>query len=159
MAQWFAAPGSEFSDDDAAVLGQRFIALADEERLTPEQVVEDARPESSPTHKFFEWNDAVAADKYRLGQAGHFLRNVCFVPAPQREPIRAEQFITVAASTRAESRPRVTALSPIEHARRELQAWQSRYQTVPEMGPIVALIQSALALLEERDRVALAGHS
>jgi hypothetical protein len=154
--QFFAAPGAEFSDDDAAVLGTRFIKLAQEERLTPEQVVEDARPKDSPTHRYFEWDDAIAAGKYRLSQAGHLLRNVCVVPAPHREPMRAEQFMTVRAVTHGEaSGPRVASMSPVEHARRELEAWRARYAPVPELQPIVALIIDALARLGESEGVAL----
>ncbi len=149
--QFFAAPGSEFTDDDAAVLGQQFIELAQQEDLTPEKVVETARPPESPTHRYFEWNDAVAAEKYRLHQAGHYLRNVCVVPATHRLPIRAEQFITVKASTRQGTHRQAFTMSPAEHARRELLAWRSRYHSVTELLPVVELVEEAIERLEEYD--------
>ena len=37
--------------------------------LTPQTLLDFSRDESSPTHCEFEWNDSVAANKYRLKQA------------------------------------------------------------------------------------------
>lgn len=45
-------------------------------RLTPALVLEDARNEAHPLHDRFEWNDSVAADKYREQQAHELIRSV-----------------------------------------------------------------------------------
>lgn len=37
--------------------------------LKAEQVVEAARPEDSPLHEYFDWDDAAAAHQHRLNQA------------------------------------------------------------------------------------------
>ena len=37
--------------------------------LTPDIVLEAARPETSPLHKHFEWDDSVAAEAWRKDQA------------------------------------------------------------------------------------------
>lgn len=42
-------------------------------RLTPEQVVEQARDPESPGHGFFEWDDDKAAHKHRIEQARELL--------------------------------------------------------------------------------------
>jgi hypothetical protein len=47
----------------------RLAKLAGDGRLTPDQVVKDARKETSPLHGEFEWDDSVAAHKYRIEQA------------------------------------------------------------------------------------------
>ena len=44
--------------------------------LTPQIVVDEARPVDSPLHSRFEWDDAVAGEKYRLTQASQLIR-VC----------------------------------------------------------------------------------
>ena len=44
--------------------------------LTPEIVVDEARPEDSPLHSRFEWDDDIAAEKYRRVQAAHIIRSV-----------------------------------------------------------------------------------
>lgn len=44
--------------------------------LTPDDVVMDARDESSPLHAFFTWDDTEAAHQFRLDQARTLIRNV-----------------------------------------------------------------------------------
>lgn len=44
--------------------------------LTPETVVEAARPESHPLHSRFEWDDSVAGHEYRKVQAAELIRSV-----------------------------------------------------------------------------------
>lgn len=46
-------------------------ALADENGgiLTPEIVLDAARPEDAPLHTYFEWDDSIAGERYRLRQA------------------------------------------------------------------------------------------
>lgn len=45
-------------------------------QLTPHNVVEAASAEDHPLHDRFEWNDDVAAHKYRLSQARQLIRVV-----------------------------------------------------------------------------------
>lgn len=44
--------------------------------LTPRVVVEEARPEAHPLHGRFEWDDSVAAERWREGQAHELIRSV-----------------------------------------------------------------------------------
>ena len=46
------------------------------ERLTPQLVVDTARDEAHPLHERFEWNDKVAGEAYRLDQARRLIRSV-----------------------------------------------------------------------------------
>lgn len=45
-------------------------------RLTASAVVDAARDEESPLHARFEWNDGVAAERWRLEQARELIRGV-----------------------------------------------------------------------------------
>jgi len=49
------------------------IAAKHDGILEPADVVDAARSESSPLHSKFEWDDSVAAEKYRLYQARQLL--------------------------------------------------------------------------------------
>lgn len=61
--------------------------------LLPETVVDAARPENSPLHSSFEWNNGRAAEKYRIWQARKLLR-VCVETIPQsKEPV--EVFVSL----------------------------------------------------------------
>ena len=42
--------------------------------LLPETVVDSARDPKSPLHKHFDWDNTIAAEKWRLEQAGKLLR-------------------------------------------------------------------------------------
>lgn len=52
------------------------MANAQDQLLKPEAVVDAARPRSSPLHGYFTWNNAEAADQWRLVQARALLRSV-----------------------------------------------------------------------------------
>jgi len=45
-------------------------------RLTAAEVVAAARPQTSPLHAYFLWNDTVAAGRWRLVQARELIRTV-----------------------------------------------------------------------------------
>lgn len=45
-------------------------------RLTPEAVVDAARPHDSPLHGRFEWDDSIAGEAYRRQQAHELIRSV-----------------------------------------------------------------------------------
>ena len=52
-------------------------ALYDEHKaLTPELVVDAARPEDSLIHDQFEWDDQVAGEQHRLSQARRLIRTI-----------------------------------------------------------------------------------
>lgn len=44
--------------------------------LTPQHVVDDARPETSELHHRFEWDDELAGEAYRRTQAAELIRSV-----------------------------------------------------------------------------------
>lgn len=57
--------------------------VADEignDKITPQEMIEKARNEQSELHKCFEWNDTIAAGKYRLQQARNVLAMLVFKP-------------------------------------------------------------------------------
>lgn len=60
----------------AEVAGAVMQKLESEGRLTPANLVEEARPEDSPMHKAFEWDDAKAAENYRKQQATQMIRAI-----------------------------------------------------------------------------------
>ena len=64
--------------------------------LTPALVVEAARDESHPLHTRFEWNDTVAAEKYRLVQGSQIIRSCKVVIENQEEsePIWVRAFVS-----------------------------------------------------------------
>ena len=45
-------------------------------KLTKEAFLEESRPVDSPTHSCFEWDDGIAAEKFRLEQARHTINDI-----------------------------------------------------------------------------------
>lgn len=62
----------------AAAVLQELEALRKKEggKLLPESIVERAKSTRSPLHKFFEWDDTEAAQKYRVFQARNLIREI-----------------------------------------------------------------------------------
>lgn len=65
-AKWKEGYGF-FNKADANKVAQEIRSIG--ENATTQQIVDKARDESTELHKCFEWDDAVAGEKYRLVQA------------------------------------------------------------------------------------------
>jgi len=63
------------------------IASANDGRLTPDLVVEDAQNPDSPLHELFEWNDGVAGHKYRIEQARQVITSVRVVITTEHKSV------------------------------------------------------------------------
>lgn len=62
--------------------------------LKVEDVLEEARDESSPLHKHFEWDDSEAADQYRRQQARSLIQR-CKVVLIDTQPIEIRAFVSL----------------------------------------------------------------
>ncbi len=62
-------------------------------KLTPASVVSDASDPASPLHSCFEWDDSVAAHKYRLEQARVLIRSVKCVSVIDHRRISAVAYV------------------------------------------------------------------
>ncbi|MES3028481.1 MAG: hypothetical protein V4820_11585 [Pseudomonadota bacterium] len=70
-------PGSRIRID-AQKAGAELSLIEKETKssLTPEAVLDRARTSNSTLHDHFEWDDGIAAEKHRLGQAGELIRSI-----------------------------------------------------------------------------------
>lgn len=63
--------------------------------LTPAMVVLEARSEFAPLHPHFEWNDGIAADKYRVEQARYLIRSVLVTYERNEKPQTVRAFASI----------------------------------------------------------------
>lgn len=63
--------------------------------IHPEDVVDAARPDTSPLHPHFEWDDSVAAEKHRVWQARQLIRNVHVTVETPDGPTRVRALLNV----------------------------------------------------------------
>ena len=119
-------------------------------RIEPSAVVEESRDTSSPLHPCFEWDDAVAAEKYREDQARLVIRSIVTVSdnstEKQQQPVRA--FVRV----QEDYKPITVVLNDEEQmeellrsALLELSAFRKKYQALAALRPVFAAIESISA--------------
>lgn len=73
---------------DPESVAQEFVRIERAGPLTAKSVVDAARKDSSPLHECFTWDDSLAAERYRLAEAGELIRSVQVV-YPSQPEIRA----------------------------------------------------------------------
>ena len=62
-------PGYHSNGGDAQKTGEILAKMEENGQLTAANVVKKARPEKSPLHCYFTWDDKVAAEKFREQEA------------------------------------------------------------------------------------------
>lgn len=75
--------GYGFFKADAQKVADEILTIGDE--VTPAQILEKARDNSTELHKCFEWDDSIAAERYRLSQAGQVLRLLVIKETPKSQ--------------------------------------------------------------------------
>ena len=115
-------------------------------KVTPQEVLEKARDENSELHKCFEWNDSVAAEKYRLQQARSIIINLVYEPKrKQEEPVRCFQ-ITNEKSTYQPTKQFLVQeneyQSLLARAKAELESFKRRYANLTELESVFEAIEN-----------------
>ena len=147
--------GSRLTDEQVARYGPRLDALSAKGggQLTAAAVLKDARSKRSPLHDFFQWDDAAAAEQFRLRQAAYLLRSITIeVTKDDRPPIRVRAFYHIdpdeeegghyaplaVVVDRPEYREQLLA-----RAVKELREMRRRYRMLQELDRIWAAIEEA----------------
>lgn len=131
----------------AQVAGEVCAELEDAGNLTPQALVDASRPEDAPLHAAFEWDDAIAAERYRETQAGYIIRSIEVTSEEIKEPTRAFVSITARRATPYASIEHVMARSDsrailLDQARMELEAFKRKYQQLTELAGVFAAIDA-----------------
>ena len=133
---------------DAQVAGNEFERLYKENgRLAPKDVVDASRDENAPLHGCFEWNDSIAAEKYRENQAGNIIR--CLVKIEQKdkqsEPIQARAFVHV----QQEYHPIEVVVKCTDmyaelmaNAERDMNAFTQKYDMLTQLKPVITVMKA-----------------
>lgn len=117
----------------------------DKGQLKPADVVDKSRPESAPLHPCFEWDDEVAAEKYREVQAGTLIRSITVVhETPTHEPVEVRAFVKpletyAPIEVVINSEEQMSAL--LRSALAELKAFEKKYATLKQLSPVFDAIE------------------
>lgn len=119
--------------------------------VTRETFLESARPADSPMHSLFEWNDTVAAEKYRLHQANVIIASIrVTVTEEERPPVTLRGFVQdrkvspgylniERALSEEDKRARV-----LEQAKKELSWFVEKYKAFSELADVISAITEYL---------------
>lgn len=117
-----------------------------ENSITPQEVLEKAKDENSELHKCFEWNNDVAAEKYRLEQARKIIINLVYVPKKKEEQkVRCFQITSekhVYQPTKHFLVQENEYQSLLKRAKAELENFKKRYATLSELETVFEAIES-----------------
>lgn len=127
-------------------------------------LIEKARPEDSPIHHKFTWNDAVAGEKYRRYQAAYYIRAFDFQYIDERgnksPKVRWLPTIELVKGTHGKRAPIAMsdALSNqraidslVETALREMQSWVRRYESLESVAKLAPIFQAARKALKQHE--------
>lgn len=116
-----------------------YVEMLDLENITPQAVIERARDENSELHKCFEWNDDVAAEKYRTIQAGNVIRMLYIEPKSEDSPpvrVLSRTSDTVYQPTRTFLTNTTEYEYLLKRALSELESFRKKYETLSELEQV-----------------------
>lgn len=135
------AEGSRMTGD-AELAAKVCDELEEKGTFSAETLVDVSRDENAPLHDMFEWNDTIAAEKYRIEQAKKIIRSIVVVY--DDKPITHKAYSSTGpkaymstAKAVKESRTREILLNA---AKAELLAFKRKYQTLTELAEVFAAI-------------------
>lgn len=134
----------------AAVAAEVMDMLAEENRLNTKELVDVSRPEDAPLHCEFEWDDSIAAEKYREEQAGALIRHLTVRIEENNLEFSTRQYFMVQKEVNTYEPITVilkdedkTAML-LDQAKRELQAFKAKYAGLKELAAVISAIDSVV---------------
>jgi hypothetical protein len=141
---------------DPQVIGDRLemIRVKRGGRLTAQDVLADGTRKTSPLHDHFEWRDSVAAERYRLSQAGYLIRAVVVAADSDGEPFTPVRAFVAVSDDDTENGPQrfthicqamrdeATCEDVISRAKADLDAWRARYAALRAFADVFAAIDA-----------------
>lgn len=135
----------------ASSVGKQLEKIAKEHgTVTPEQVIESAKPKNSVLHPHFEWNDKKAGAEFRKSQAGHLIRCIRVISHfDGNEPKRAFIHVRVKGSRKGQYHPREEVISRKELADAAIKECVSQLWGIRKRFEEVRALQSVFNAIDE----------
>jgi hypothetical protein len=160
MIYEFRGPGAP-KDIPAHQVGAELTRIYERDGgITPATVVDEARPPMALLHDAFEWDDSVAAERYREAQARQIVRSVVLVSEPEKREsapiVRAFVSLSAPKPGAAQARiykPTLDALNDPAEAddvkrrlRHELLALRRRYMDLLDVSDMIQAVHEVMAV-------------
>jgi len=144
--QKFSSKSPMISDKDANIIGG-YIQNQFNGNVTPEELLKSAKKKKSVIHKYFDWDDTSAANKYRRSQAYRILNSIVVVV--EDIPVKAfhNVFVKEERSNRFinvnEARKNNELWEQVvQQALDEIILWKEKYKDYVQLAPIVSAIEA-----------------
>ena len=143
------------------VVGERFELLKKENGLlSPQIIVDDARPIEAPLHPCFEWEDKIAAEEYRKQQAGKMLRHLIIVIKKNKTDLQTRAYVNIKTEEGRGYIPINIVLSQpdlkeqlLETALKDIEIWQNKYNTLKELSSLYEVINKEKRYIKEKYKI------
>ena len=140
-----------YKDVDPQKVAGEILSISDADgRVTPEDMVNAARNGCEELHKCFEWDDAVAGEKYREFQARQILHNLVIDYKDEVKKNEVETRFFYSTGYSEGYKPLEIILRNedeyeklLEMARKELRAFKAKYMCLSELKPIMDAIAAS----------------
>lgn len=136
------------------VAGKVFEELQNSETgLTAKSLVDASRDESAPLHNEFEWDDTIAAEKYREEQATCMIRHLVIVRTDIEEVRRVnDRAFVFTGSQKTGYVPLKEALvnkqwreNLLKSAHRDMQYFVNKYERLEELANVIVQMKQILS--------------
>lgn len=133
---------------NAQVAGETMEMIEERDgQVTKEALLEEARPEDSPMHPAFEWDDGIAAEKYRLSQARHIINDIVVTieKTGEDEQTKAPGFVNVVLGKENNAKYRNVEVAIndnemknalLKNAMWELRQFEKKYRMLKELSGV-----------------------
>lgn len=134
---------------DAQTAGEELQRIyEDRGELSPAHIVDESRSGDAPLHPCFEWDNEVAAEKYRQTQAAQIVRSIVTVEETRSGPQEVRAFVHVQQkyhpiSVVVNSADQMEEL--LKTALDELQAFRQKYNALSQLAPVMEAIKKVVA--------------
>jgi hypothetical protein len=121
------------------------IALKHQGQLLPSDIVEAARPKSSPLHSRFEWDDGEAAEQYRLWQARQLIRVLVTVEKNGSKSYRVRLYTSLGTDRKSGGGYRLLRVvlrskrlrgELLKDALRDMRVFEEKYRGLKELSDV-----------------------
>lgn len=148
-----ARSGAQFDSKKAQKYGEILEKIDKEsDGIKPEMVVEKAKDKSSPLHDYFQWDDSIAGERWRIHQARSLINKLDIIIQYEGEEKAVPAFISIVVKvTEKETRKYRSSEfiakdkdlreQVIKEALNDLFLWREKYRLLHELAEIFNVIK------------------
>ena len=133
---------------DAEKVANEITSIGEE--CKPIEVVEYAKNPSTELNKCFEWDDTIAAEKYRISQAGDIIRNLVIVKVSEKKPEKTNVRFFSSTGQSTYKPTHIMYQNQTEYERllqqalRELEAFRKKYKSISGLEEVFKAIDEVI---------------